>query len=74
MASIRNSHQVSILHFPVRKKKKKKTASEQWILEVDMLEAESKRKDLSNFDKGSVIMAGLLCQGISKKAGLVGLG
>ena len=51
-----------------------KAASEHFVLKVDVLEAGKmgKRKDLSEFDKGQIVMARRLGQSISKTAALVG--
>ena len=48
-------------------------ASEQSVLEVDVLDAEEmgRSKDLSNFDKGQIIMARRLGQSISETTRLV---
>ena len=47
--------------------------NEQLILEVDELEAEKmgKRKDMSYFDKGVIVMARRVVQCISKMSGLM---
>ena len=48
--------------------------SEKKILKVDVLEAVKmfKRKDLSNFDKGQIVIARQLGQSLSKTTALVG--
>ncbi|KAK3543475.1 hypothetical protein QTP70_022071 [Hemibagrus guttatus] len=55
-------------------KLQQKAESEHFVLNVDVLEAGKmdKRKDLSKFDKGQIVMARPLDQNISKTAALVG--